>query len=140
MYKKQKFSNGVAATAILDISNEMCAHHCAELAGKDCQAYEYCESVDKNVLTRSCRVTSIGNAIAQSVNTQDVNCNMYAKPPTTQEQSIWRKKFASPALATIMALIFLSLGAVCGGLLYRYKFAGNVGITDERSNSFTFGT
>ena len=118
----------------------MCAHHCAELAGQDCQAYEYCESVDKKVLTRSCRVTSVRNAIAQSTNTKDEHCNMYSKPPVAEQQSIWHKKFASPALATCMALLFLAVGAGCGAALYRYKFARNVGITDERSSSFTFAT
>lgn len=103
-----------------DLSLEACSHHCSDIAGDDCQVFEFCEKIRGNVMRRTCRMSSTREAVEYNV--KDEDCALYLKSPPAP--TVTRTAF-SPSLTASMSILLLVIGAVCGGAIYHFKFASN---------------
>lgn len=113
-------------------TNEECAHKCDD-RGETCLVYEFCESWSRQQkkYIQTCRMSAKENSVELSSSSDDENCNLYSKnlkknddqtKATLQPEVVWKKKFASAALSTVMSLILIALGAALGAVVYKKKF------------------
>jgi hypothetical protein len=117
---KQKWTDKVSSTVSLsDLSLESCAHHCAELAGKDCNAFEFCDKIDlRKKQVRTCRISKSRTTVGQMEKADD--CGVYVKEAQVEEESFMSKKYSS-GLVGWMAFLFILIGSGVGVGVWKAK-------------------